>query len=156
MMITKPQHAYRELPSPSQAAPSLGEFSLTPARLSDMYKGAAAAAVDTNSDGVISAEEYTDQLMHSGGSSTFAQKQFKRLDTNKDGVVTQQELADSLSAPELSLTEGVLKEALQQLNLGASAAMPSGTVLDAMGQISDPRQILRYLAHTFPGNLKQL
>jgi len=124
--------------------------------LSDMYAGAAAAAVDTDSDGLISIDEYVDQILHSGGSAPIAAKQYARLDTNKDGIVSVNELAVSLNVPKLSLQDGPLMEAAGELKAGMSFDRPSGTVLDATGQISDPRQVLRYLAHAFPGNLSEV
>jgi hypothetical protein len=128
---------------------------LVPAKFSDMYRGAIAAAVDANGDGEVSGEELADQLRHAGGSGGNAGARLKALDTDGDGKVSQDEFAKSIADPLENDRDALLRQIINELSDGKSAKQPQGYVLDASGKVADPHAVLRYLAATFPGNVNE-
>jgi hypothetical protein len=128
---------------------------LVPAKFSDMYRGAIAAAVDANGDGSVSVDELADQLRHAGASGDNAGARLKALDTDGDGKVSQDEFAKSIADPLSNDRDALLRQIINELSDGKSHTQPKGYVLDASGKVADPHAALRYLAATFPGNVNE-
>lgn len=122
---------------------------LTPARFSDMYRGAIAAAVDQDTDGVISAQGYATQP----GVPSGAAARLSALDSNNDGKVTTEEFAQSVDDPLTANRTAVVERLHNQIAAGMSAERPLDHVLRADGKASDPDVLLRFLAKCFPGNV---
>jgi Ca2+-binding EF-hand superfamily protein len=136
------------------AAPDTESGKTEPTPLTDKYRALAAAAVDKDSDGVISAEEYSDQILFAGGTASDASTQYAKLDSDNDGSVTVYEFTASLEAPTFNMQDALLRDAVRDTSHGTGAAKPSDNVLNAKGQISDPRLLLRYMAQSFADTIK--
>ena len=120
---------------------------LTRASFSDMYRGAIAAAVDQNGDGIVSDQEYAVQT----GADNSAR--LASLDVDGDGKVTQDEFARGVDDPLATDRAGVIERLRHQIAAGMSTDQPQGRVLGADGKAVDPDAMLRFLANRFPGNV---
>ncbi|MFJ1470002.1 EF-hand domain-containing protein [Massilia orientalis] len=129
--------------------PKPAATTLTPARFSDMYRGAVAAAVDQDTDCVISSQEYATQLGVASGAAT----RLSALDHDNDGKVTAEEFAQSVDDPLAMNPAAVVERLHSQIAAGMSAERPLGHVLGADGKASDPDALLRFLVKRFPGNV---
>jgi hypothetical protein len=148
----RPAVDVRQVPVAEQ--PPLSATGLTPARFSDMYRSAIAAAVDADGDGRISEAELERQIVHAGGSAGSAQAQWQALDSDHDGKVSTDDYAKTLADPLGNERDALLRRIVDDLKQGKDAVRPQGDVLDASGKVADPQAALRYLAATFPGNMQ--
>jgi len=120
---------------------------------SEMFAGAVASEVDTNSDSSISFDEYKEQIYSAGGTQDTASSLYKALDTNGDGSVSLDELAASIAAPSASIKDDLIAQIKQEDPKGQDHGLPKGMVLDANGQAKDPKQAMRFIMWHFPSNL---
>lgn len=127
--------------------------SITPAKFSDMYKMSVAAAIDSNEDASISEKEYLDQILAGGGSSAQAQARYRAMEKDNRGGVALDTYAKTVSDPLGSDAARKIEQILDQIKAGQGIGEVKGNILDAAGSVRDPDQMLRYLAHKFPGNL---
>lgn len=126
---------------------------ITPAKFSDMYKMSVAAAIDSNEDASISEKEYLDQILAGGGSSAQAQARYRAMEKDNRGGVALDTYAKTVSDPLGSDAARKIEQILDQIKAGQGIGEVKGNILDAAGSVRDPDQMLRYLAHKFPGNL---
>lgn len=138
---------------PKAAAADDDKGKLVPASFAQIYRATVAAAVDTNGDQVISADEYRTQISAAGGGSGQAALQFQQLDTNADGSVSVGELAGAIHDPLGDDYSAVIQQVIQEIQRGLGTAPPAGDVLNAQGQVRDSHQVMRYVAANFPGNI---
>lgn len=138
----------------STLAPDQTKATLAPAKFSDMVRCAVAAAVDSDNDQLVSAEEYRTQIVAGGGSGIQADAQYQALDKNADSKVTTDELASSMDDPvQGNDRDRLLQQIMNELRAGQNALPPQGMVLNAQGQIADTHAAMRYVALHFPGNV---
>lgn len=120
----------------------------------DMINGSVADVVDADHDMLISKEEYGNQIVSTGGTQAQSDALYDKLDANGDGQVSSFELRDSMQNPTAGVShETLVQGLLDQIKAGQSTARPSGTVLNAQGQIADVAAVMRYIYAYSPGNV---
>lgn len=120
----------------------------------EMINGTVADVVDANHDMLISKDEYSTQILSAGGTQEQSDALYEKLDVNGDGQVSSFELRDSLKDPTAGTNHAALVQGLlDQIHAGQSTTRPSGTMLDAQGQVADVAAVMRYVYAYSPGNV---
>jgi len=148
--MTRITNSFATTPAAAANHPRCGgavPTTLTRASFSDMYRGAIAAAVDQDGDGIVSDQEYAVQTGPHNGA------RLASFDVDGDGEVTQDEFARGVDDPLATDRAGVIERLRHQIAAGMSTDQPQGRVLGADGKASDPDAMLRFLASRFPGNV---
>lgn len=129
---------------------------LTPATLSDMYNSNVMAAIDANSDGTISKDEYSAQIVAAGGTQASANALFSKLDKDNDGTISSKEFASTAKLPfEGNSLVQKISQITKEIMGGQSTDAVSGNVLNADGTVNANASdhVLRHLVELFPGNV---
>lgn len=112
---------------------------LTPAHFSDMSRGAIAAAVDQDGDGIFSGKETAARLAS--------------LDRDGNGKVTADEFSQGVDDPLATNRVVAVARLRHQISAGMSSDQPPVRVPGADGGASAPHSMLHFLANRFPGNV---